>query len=352
MKKILLIEDNKEMRENTTEILELANYNVVAAPNGKIGVDLAGKEKPDLIICDIMMPELDGYGVLYLISKNPSTAGIPFIFLTAKAERGDMRKGMSMGADDYLTKPFDEMELLNAVEGRLRKNEIFKKEFSKDLAGLNDFISQAKALDELKRLSLDRKVHHYKKKEVVFMEGDLPSGLVFISSGKVKTFKTNDNGKEFITGLHKEGEFIGYLDLIEESDYKETAEALEDSVICFVPKNDFFALLYTNRDVAAKFIKMLSNNLLESEERLINLAYNSVRKRVADALVNLQKKYQKEDDKVHTFSISREDLASMVGTATESVIRTLSDFKDEKLIDIKDKSIIILNLEKLLKMKN
>lgn len=127
MKKILLVEDNKDMRENISEILELANYTVITAPNGRIGVELAGKETPDLIICDIMMPDLDGYGVLYLLSKNPATSGIPFIFLTAKAEKSDMRKGMSMGADDYLTKPFEEMELLNAVEARLRKNEIFKK---------------------------------------------------------------------------------------------------------------------------------------------------------------------------------------------------------------------------------
>src|SRR6476660_3316650 len=105
MKKILLIEDNKEMRENTSEILELANYDVVTAANGKIGVELATQINPDLIVCDIMMPELDGYGVLYLLAKKPETSGIPFIFLTAKTEKTDMRKGMSMGANDYLTKP-------------------------------------------------------------------------------------------------------------------------------------------------------------------------------------------------------------------------------------------------------
>ncbi|MCX6290563.1 MAG: response regulator [Bacteroidetes bacterium] len=352
MKTILLIEDNKEMRENTAEILELANYKVLAAANGKIGVDLAVKEKPDLIICDIMMPDLDGYGVLYLLGKNPATSGIPFIFLTAKAERVDVRKGMNMGADDYLTKPFEEMELLNAVESRMRKNEIFKKEFSKNIEGLNEFISQAKGIEELSRLSTDRKVHHYKKKEMIYMEGDMPSGVVFINAGKIKTFKTNEDGKEFITGLHKPGDFIGYLDLIEDGDYKESAEALEDCEACIIPKQDFFSLIYSNRDVAAKFIKMLSNNLHETEERLINLAYNSVRKRVADALITLQNRYQKTGEKNHTFSISREDLAGMVGTATESVIRTLSDFKDEKLIDIKDKSIVILNADRLARMKN
>lgn len=126
MKKILLIEDNAEVRENTAEILELANYTVFTAPNGKIGVELARKQQPDLIICDIMMPELDGYGVLHLLGKNPSTAGIPFIFLTAKSEKDDFRKGMNLGADDYLTKPYDDLTLLDAIEMRLKKNDLFK----------------------------------------------------------------------------------------------------------------------------------------------------------------------------------------------------------------------------------
>src|SRR6187402_3562660 len=120
MKKILLIEDNSDVRENTAEILLLAGYIVDTAPNGKIGVELAQTEKPDLIICDIMMPELDGYGVLHILNKKTETAGIPFIFLTAKTEKTDIRKGMNLGADDYLTKPFDDTDLLNAIETRLR----------------------------------------------------------------------------------------------------------------------------------------------------------------------------------------------------------------------------------------
>src|SRR5580704_8128521 len=102
MKKVLLIEDNNEMRENISEILSLANYAVLTAENGKVGVEIAKRDKPDLIICDIMMPDLDGYGVLHILGKDPETAGIPFIFLTAKAEKGDIRKGMNLGADDYM----------------------------------------------------------------------------------------------------------------------------------------------------------------------------------------------------------------------------------------------------------
>src|SRR4051812_45364704 len=106
MKKILLIEDNEDIRENTAEILALANYIVVTAPDGKVGVEEAFKTKPDLIICDIMMPVLDGYGVLHMLHKNKETQDTPFIFLSARTDRCDVRKGMDIGADDYITKPF------------------------------------------------------------------------------------------------------------------------------------------------------------------------------------------------------------------------------------------------------
>jgi CRP-like cAMP-binding protein len=254
---------------------------------------------------------------------------------------------MSMGADDYLTKPFDEMELLNAIEVRLKKSEAFKKEFSKTVEGLTEFLDKAKGIEELQKLSTDRKTHQFKKKEGIYMEGDEPTSLVFIIKGQIKTYKTNEQGKELITGIHTSGEFIGYTDLIEGNEFRESAEAMDHTEVCFIPKQDFFSLLYSNRDVAARFIKMLSNNLKDMEERLINLAYNSVRKRVAEALITIQRSSDK-----NSFAVSREDLASMVGTATESVIRTLSDFKDEKLIDIKDKQIVMLNQERLSKMRN
>ena len=121
MKTILLIEDDTDMRENTAEILELANYRVIRAENGRRGVEAARKEVPDLVLCDIMMPELDGYGVLHMLGRDPATAEVPFIFLSAKAERGDVRKGMELGADDYLTKPFQVAELVARVQALVRR---------------------------------------------------------------------------------------------------------------------------------------------------------------------------------------------------------------------------------------
>jgi len=122
-KKILIIEDQLEVRENSEEQPELSNYEPITAENGKVGIKKALEVKPDLILCDIMMPEMDGYEVLYLLGKNPDLANIPFIFLTAKSEQTDFRKGRNLGADDYNTKPFEEIELLNAVERRFIKYE-------------------------------------------------------------------------------------------------------------------------------------------------------------------------------------------------------------------------------------
>ena len=351
MKHILLIEDNKDVRENTAEILELANYTVTQAENGKQGVEFAQKNRPDLIICDIMMPVLDGYGVIHLLNKNPVTASIPFIFLTAKSERLDFRKGMEMGADDYITKPFDDIELLKAVESRIYKSEVLKAEFSKNTEGLNNFFDQVNKIDELKKLSAERRFKMYKKKEIIFNEGNNPNYLYFLTKGKVKIFKAHEYGKELITDLYKEGDFFGYTALLEDLPYSETAEALEESEVCLIPKEDFFALIYTNVHVMKTFIKMLSDNILEKENQLVNLAYSSVRKRVAEALILLQVRYDNKQNEKFSISISREDLANIVGTATESLIRTLSDFKEEKLIEIKGSNITIVNFDKLKSFK-
>lgn len=346
MKKILLIEDNQNIRENTAEILELANYKVYTAENGKVGVETALECKPDLIICDIMMPVLDGYGVLHLIHKNPSLQNTPFIFLTAKTERADIRRGMELGADDYLTKPFMETELLTAIESRLRKVDLMKQEFSADLQGLDQLMRINTGNQSLESFTADRNVNTYRKKQLIYSEGNRPSRLYYVRKGKVITCKSNEDGKELVVGLYNEGDFLGHIALLEGTVYKETAKAIEDAELALIPKEDFEELMNSNPNIARKFITMLAKNITEQEERLLKLAYNSLRKKVADALITLHKKYQT------TIDIGRENLASIAGTATESMIRTLGDFKNEKLIDIKDGSIVILNEKKLESMLN
>ncbi len=343
MKKILLIEDNTEVRENTGEILALAHYEVVTAPNGKVGVELAQKEKPDLIICDIMMPELDGYGVLHILSKNPETARIPFIFLTAKTEKSDIRKGMTLGADDYLTKPFDDTDLLNAIETRLKKSSMQYKEYPSTAEGLDHFLSDAQQALNLKNLAKDKKTKLFKKKADIFMEGDLPNHIYFIKSGSVKTYKTNLDGKELITNLYKENDFFGFESVLDNSPQQDSAVSLEDSEIVMIPRHDFLTLLQSHKDVSHTFISMLCKKVAEKEEQLLNLAYNSVRQRTAEALLRIHH----HQDEREALSVPREDLAKMVGTAPESVIRVLSDFKDEGLIEINAGKVKIKSAAKL-----
>jgi DNA-binding response OmpR family regulator len=346
MKKILLIEDNPEVRENTSEILSLANYNVVSAENGKRGVDLAQKEKPDLIICDIMMPELDGYGVLHILSKNEQTASIPFIFLTAKTEKTDIRKGMNLGADDYLTKPFDDTDLLNAIEARLRKNAMAQKQYEANSEGLDNFIKDAKQVLNIKDLGKDKKVKSYKKKTEIYSEGDMPLNVYFIKSGNIKTYKSHPDGKELIINLYTTNDFFGFEPILENENYGESAVAMQDSELVAIPRHDFMLMIQSHPDVSKSFINLLCKKVADREAQLLNLAYNSVRQRTAEALL----KSESLKDSKSVIAISRDDLAKMVGTAPESVIRVLSDFKDEGLIEIESGKIRITQRAKLEKV--
>ncbi|MFZ4426686.1 MAG: response regulator [Saprospiraceae bacterium] len=341
-KKILVIEDNLEVRENLAEILELSDYHVCQATDGTEGVELAAREKPDLIICDVMMPKLDGFGVLNILSKRTDTASIPFIFLTAKAERADFRRGMNLGADDYITKPFYKDELLAVVETRLRKSDQIKKHFDRTENGLHAFINEVRGYEELQKLPEQKKTKLFKKRELIYEEGDYPRYLYFVKTGKVKIFKTNENGKEYIIDILREGEFFGYVDLIKDAPYADSAGALEDAELSLVPKDDFAALIYGNRDVSSRLIKMLANDITDKEEQLLHLAYNSVRKRVADAVIFLSEKEGKNE-----INILRDDLARIVGTAKESVIRMLTEFKADGYIDIVDGKISIRDMKKL-----
>ncbi|HEY6502799.1 MAG TPA: response regulator [Chitinophagaceae bacterium] len=343
---VLIIDDHDDIRENTAEILELAGYKTLTAENGKKGVDIALKEKPELIVCDIMMPELDGYGVLHLVRKNADTQNIPFIFLTAKTERADFRKGMEMGADDYITKPFDDIELLNAIEIRLKKMEILDNRYASSPQGINQFIKDVKDSGALTNLADQYDTAMFHKKQLLYQEGRRPRSLYYLVKGKVKAFKTHPDGKEYITDLFSDGDFFGYAALIEDHNYDDSAEILEEAEIMQIPREDFLQMINTDISIAAKFIRIITQNVKDKEERLLSLAYSSLRKRVAKALVDIHSKFNTGKDKT-TIEISREDIAQYVGTATESLIRTLSDFKAEKLIVIKDGKITIADHEKL-----
>jgi CRP-like cAMP-binding protein/ActR/RegA family two-component response regulator len=352
MKKILLIEDNDDIRSNTAEILELSNYQVITAENGKIGVEKAIEQKPDLIICDIMMPVLDGYGVLFAIHSNDAIKNTPFIFLNAKTDRNDFRKGMEMGADDFISKPFSVTELLNAVESRLKKRELLKLELSAGTEGLHPILEAATGKAALQAITEGRNINKYKKKQLIYAEGNHPSRLYYIIKGKVKAFKINDDGKELVTELFSPGDFLGHVALLEEAPYRDSAEALEPTELAVIPKEDFEEMVYKHKDVSHRFISLLAKNISEKENQLIGIAYNSLRKKVAVALLTLEHKYNEKEEVGFEININRGSLASIAGTATESLIRTLSDFRSEGLVEIKTSGIIILNHNKLEHLAN
>lgn len=337
------------MRKIVTRILTLANYNVLEAGNGRIGVDLATRYKPDLILCDIMMPALDGYGVFKQLNQNIDTAHIPFIFLTAKAGRNDFRKGMDMGADDYLTKPFEKNELLNAIGSHLAKKQKRDAFYARRLQSLETLAAgSSKGIDELKQLIASRKVRLVEKKQILYDDGDQPHGLYLLLRGSVRTYKMDEDGHELMMNLYHANDYLGIHALLLNEPHSEIAEVLEDSSICLLPKDAIIDLMNRYPDVSAYFIRILANNIKEKEDHLFELAYHSVRKRLAQTLVKLSNRSPYADQ----FRISRDELAAMAGIATETVSRTLSDFKDQKLIEKKGSNISILDLTALAGMKN
>lgn len=347
MKKILIIEDDTVLRENTAELLGLENYRVFTAANGKIGIEQAKLQNPDIIVCDIMMPEVDGYGVLEAISKNISTQHIPFIFLSAKTEHKEIRKGMDLGADDYLTKPFEEEELLSAIESRLAKAVLIAK-MGNNLSDGNSSkkVDSIRNLNELKNFFDDNgDLLSFKKGDTIYQDGDHSNKICLILKGVVKSHKMDESGKELITALYKADDFIGFTSFIDNIPYQESASAVENVELAAISKKHLKEVLGKSQNVSLELLNVLTDNLSEVKEQLLQMAYSSVRKKTAQTILQFSKILSEK--KGDAFKISRSDLASVAGIATESLIRTLSGFKKDGLIEIEGRNIRILDLEKL-----
>ncbi len=348
MKKILLIEDDPILRENTAELLVLSNYTVVIASNGNLGVVLALKERPDIVVCDIMMPELDGYDVLNALSKNKSTKYIPFIFLSAKTERKDVRKGMDLGADDYITKPFNEEDLINAIESRLEKVALLKKRNSQN----NSLIKEKDKLITFNDLNFFFKTNGtlftHRKDTVIYKEGQHSNFIFLILKGTIKCYKLDCNGKKLITSLYKEDDLFGCTSFTQNTPYKETARTLKEVELIGILKSDLKNLLRNNHSVTLELLELLTDNIIGIKDQLLQMAYSSVNKKTALTILKFAEKLNvKPEDFI---KISRNDLASVAGIATETLIRTMSNFKKQGLIAIEGRNIKILDIKKLKSM--
>ena len=345
MKTILLVEDDLALRENTAELLELSDYTVITAPNGKVGIEKAIQHIPDIIVCDIMMPEVDGYGVLEALSCKEQTMHIPFIFLSAKTERSEVRKGMDLGADDYLTKPFEEEELLSAIESRLAKSQILAKAISEE-SKKKENEEGLRNLNELKNFFDDNGViSKFFKGEIIYKEGAHSNNIYLILDGVVKSHKMDESGKELITALHKADNFLGFTSFMGTVPYQESATAVEDVELAGISKQHLKEVLGKSQNVSLEIMNVLTNNISEIKDQLLHMAFSSVRKKTAQTIIQFAQILNKNSDEA--IKISRYDLASVAGIAIESLIRTLSGFKKDNLIEIEGRNIKILDLERL-----
>lgn len=194
---------------------------------------------------------------------------------------------------------------------------------------------------------------NYKKGEAVFKEGARPFGVFCLNAGKIKLVKTGDDGREHIVRLVRPGDPLGYRSLLSGDRYNASAVAIEDCNVCFVPKDLFLSILSSDHNLSLEMMKLLSSDLAKAEEQMTHLAQKPVRERVAEALLFIKETYGfEEDNATINASFSREDIANIVGTATETVIRLLSELNKEDVIRLSGKKIVVLNQAKLVKIAN
>lgn len=341
---ILIIEDNEEVRENMEEILALYGYSILTEPNGLAGVKTAIQNPPDLILCDVMMPELDGYGVLNLLAANARTKNIPFVFVTAKIETEDIRRGMNLGADDYITKPFYKDELLNVIDTRLKKAQtrseaplytIPTQLHLSDPEGGKIRLEQA-FMEKGRRQTFDQGRH-------IVREGENPHFIYRVEAGHVHLSRAHDHGRDYIIAELGVGQIFGVPSALERSPFDYSANvALGGTVLQSLAIRDFLHLLNTDRTVIDALMRLMASRVASHGEHLASQAYDSVRRRTALVICDLHEKYQGED-----IELSREELAQMVGSTKESVIRCLSDFKQDGLVRAEGRRLIIQDLKRL-----
>ena len=192
----------------------------------------------------------------------------------------------------------------------------------------------------------------YDKGKIIFHEGNNIHGIYCVSKGKIKLYQLGGEGKEQIIRFAKPGDVIGYRALLSEEPLSASAESLEDAIVCFIPKNHIFKMLKENQNFNFKMLKELSHELGTSVKTITDLAQKPVRERLAETLLMLKDTFELDDQKIIQVKLSREELANIVGTATESVIRLLSEYKKEGIIALEGKNIKLLDVSALTRAAN
>lgn len=346
MRKLVFVGKCADNMPQIPDILSIAGYEVFVAEDGKTGILLIMEKQPDLIISAIELSYLDGLSLLHVIRKQPQFVCTPVIFVTATQQLADIRKVMTAGADDCITTPFTETELLYVVECRLQKSDMIRQHLAKASNGVHDVHRTEKQL--LDDFLGGRSHHQYGRHQPIYNEGQSPKFLYYVKQGKVRLFKSSSDGKDLVTDLCGEGDFIGHTALIQNTHYRESAASIDSTELVLVPRAEFLQLLKENVLLSNKFNLILASTLTHKNSHLVGIAYNSLRQKVAEALLLVKNKYAPAHQDNFSIQMNREVLANIAGTAKESLIRTLSDFKSERLIEVGGDGVIrIVNEKKL-----
>jgi len=208
-------------------------------------------------------------------------------------------------------------------------------------------------MDELSLFNASKSCMSFKKGQIIFNEGGHPLGIFCVNNGKVKISHSGQDGKEQIVHLAKEGDVLGYRALLSAERYNASAVAIDDTDVCFIPRDAFFKVLKSSHGLSLEIIKLLATELRRAVDTITDLAQKPVRERTAEALLFLKETYGFEaDGATINVILSREDIANLVGTATETAIRLLSEFKNDKIVEFVGKKIKILDVAKLIKTSN
>jgi len=206
--------------------------------------------------------------------------------------------------------------------------------------------------DELDQLNYEKSSLFYKRGEIIYHEGSRINGFYCIHSGIIKVYKTGIDGKEQIIRFAKQGEIIGYRSILSNELACTTAKIIEDSILCYISSDILFSLVKNNGNFSMEIMKLTCKELGEANAYITDIAQKTVRERLAEVLIHLKDSFGLDDDQVLQISLTREELANIVGTATESVIRLLSEFKNDGLIELNGRKIKIINSRSLTKIGN
>lgn len=331
---ILVVEDQLEVRENLIETLELADYIVYGAADGHEGVRLVREHLPQLILCDVMMPKLDGYGVLELLQADENTRHIPLVFLTAKAEREDLRRGMNLGAADYVIKPFYQDELLRVVQQRILP--IGNNASSTESTNPFPRTALTEILASVQEKGRERS---FSDRAIIYFAGDSPQSFFRVVKGRVKLFSETSFGKCLTIDSIGAGGWFGLEDIVADSAHSFSAAAYPEATVTIVDRVELESVLRKHPNLYQWLASQFAQDLTLRAEQLLQIAYFSVRKRVAEFLLRSVKGLSVAGTHI---DLRREDIAESVATTSESVTRVLTEFRKEGLVELPEHGGVVL----------